>query len=339
MSLVNAGPALRVATWTAPSNIAFVKYWGSHDPDAGLPLNPSLSMTLSHCIAACTVRPCRGASVRVFSADGRGGVTPAAAVLSDPVAAHVRRVMHRAGHDGGADVAVAVDFPVAAGLASSAAIFAAVTLAATDAFGLDLDDAGLADLVRSAGSGSAARSMSGGYVEWGPHDGGTALDVVAAASHWDLRDVIAVVDHAPKRVSSREGHRRALTSPYFERRLTLLDVRLARARDAILRRDMAALGVVAEEEAMDLHLIAMSARPPFRYWRPSTLAILDEVEAMRRDGVSAWSTLDAGPNVHVLCEPDAENEVARRLAALGVTRRIIRDGVGQGPAPTMRHLL
>ncbi|MEJ2677611.1 MAG: diphosphomevalonate decarboxylase [Gemmatimonadota bacterium] len=339
MSVANAGPALRVATWTAPANIAFVKYWGSHDPDAGLPLNPSLSMTLSHCTAACTVRRSPVASVRVFRADGHDGVAPAPAALADPVAAHVRRVMHRAGQDGGADVAVAVDFPVAAGLASSAAIFAAVTRAAADAFGLDLDSVGLADLARSAGSGSAARSMAGGYVEWTLHAGRSALDVVAPASHWDLRDVIAVVDAAPKRVSSREGHRRALTSPYFQRRLTLVDDRLARTRDAILRRDVAALGIVAEEEALDLHLIAMSARPPFRYWRAATLAILDEVEAMRREGVSAWSTMDAGPNVHVLCEPHAEDEVARRLTALGGTRRIIRDRVGQGPAPSVRHLL
>lgn len=334
MSRVIAGPVPGVATWTAPANIAFVKYWGSHDPGAGLPLNPSLSMTLSHCVATCTVRPRAAAAVRVFQ-----HAAPAPASLRDPIATQVRRILERAGYDGGADVAIAVSFPVAAGLASSAAILAAVTCAATDAFGLDLDDGGLADLARTGGSGSAARSVAGGFIEWRPGTGDeTELQVIAPASHWDVRDVIAIADPSPKRVSSREGHRRAFSSPYFDGRLALLDERIVRVRDAIGRRDMDALGAVVEEEAVDLHLIAMSSRPPIRYWRPATVAILEEVEAMRRDGLSAWSTLDAGPNVHVLCEPDAEPEVARRLAGVAGVQRIIRDRVGEGPAASTRHL-
>lgn len=339
MSHVSAGPGLDVATHVAPANIAFIKYWGSRNPEAGLPLNPSLSMTLSRCVATCTVRP-RPAGVRVFHADGRGALNPAPPALRDPVSAHVRRTMERAGQDAGADVAVQVGFPVAAGLASSAAIFAAVSCAAASAFGLDLDDGALADLARSAGSGSAARSVVGGYVEWRPGSGSeTELEVIAPASHWDLCDVIAIADAAPKRVSSREGHRKAFTSPYFARRLSLVGDRVARARDAVLQRDVIALGEVIEEEAVDLHLIAMSSRPPIRYWRPATVAVLEEVEAMRRDGVPAWSTLDAGPNVHVICESDAEQDVARRLAAVPGIRRIIRDRVGEGPAASSHHLL
>ncbi|MEJ2217350.1 MAG: diphosphomevalonate decarboxylase [Gemmatimonadota bacterium] len=318
MSRVSTGPALG-ATWAAPANIALVKYWGSRNPDAGLPLSPSLSMTLRHCVATCTVRPRAAAGVQVFQRRRRG---------------------QRAGHGGGAEVAVEVTFPVAAGLASSAAIFAAVTCAAIDAFDLELHDDALADLARAGGSGSAARSVAGGFVEWRPGTGDeTELEVIAPASHWEVRDVIAIADPCPKRVSSREGHRRAFSSPYFDRRLALLDERIARVRDAIRRRDIDALGAVAEEEAVDLHLIAMSSRPPIRYWRPATVAILEEVEAMRHDGVSAWSTLDAGPNVHVLCEPGAEPEVARRLAGVPGVQRIIRDRVGEGPVASARTLL
>jgi diphosphomevalonate decarboxylase len=360
VSRVSTGPALG-ATWAAPANIALVKYWGSRNPDAGLPLSPSLSMTLRHCVATCTVRPRAAAGVQVFQrrrrgshgsggehdnegsgqhGSDRGNMAPAPVALRDPVAAHVRRIMQRAGHGGGAEVAVEVTFPVAAGLASSAAIFAAVTCAAIDAFDLELHDDALADLARAGGSGSAARSVAGGFVEWRPGTGDeTELEVIAPASHWEVRDVIAIADPCPKRVSSREGHRRAFSSPYFDRRLALLDERIARVRDAIRRRDIDALGAVAEEEAVDLHLIAMSSRPPIRYWRPATVAILEEVEAMRHDGVSAWSTLDAGPNVHVLCEPGAEPEVARRLAGVPGVQRIIRDRVGEGPVASARTLL
>ncbi len=340
MSVVRAGSALEVSTWMAPANIALVKYWGSRDPNAGLPVNASVSMTLDRCVATCTVRPRRGGGVRVMRDDGHR-LAPAPPPLRDPVAAHVQRVARRAQWDGGANVAVHVNFPVAAGLASSAAIFAAVTCAAASAFGLELSAGDLANLARAGGSGSAARSVTGGYVEWRPGaDGsGTELQIVAPASHWSLADVIAIADPTPKRVSSREGHRRAFTSPYFERRLALLDARVARVREAIAARDLAALGEVVEEEATDLHLIAMSSRPPIRYWRPATVAILETVEALRQDGRAAWSTLDAGPNVHVICDPDVEEDVAARLAAVPGVQRVIRDRTGRGPAVSPEHLL
>ncbi len=343
MSGVSARPALQVSTWTAPANIALIKYWGSRDPGAGLPLNPSISMTLTECTATCTVRPRQGGSIRIFRhrRSSANPLTDAPPPLRDPVAAHVRGIVERAGGAGGADVAVGVDFPVAAGLASSSAIFAAVTHAATQAFGLDLDTDRLSDLARASGSGSAARSVVGGFVEWRPGSaqGATELELLAPASHWAISDVIAIADPAPKKVSSREGHRRAFTSPYFERRLALLDGRLSRVRDAIRQRDFPQLGEMLEEEAMDLHLIAMSSRPPIRYWRPATVAVLEAVEALRRDGVPAFSTLDAGPNVHVLCEQDAEDVVARRLAGVAGVQRVIRDRVGEGPAGSVEHLL
>src|SRR6185295_13265009 len=137
----------------------------------------------------------------------------------------------------------------------------------------------LSRLARSSGSGSAARSVVGGYVQWpdGHADEGEAGSYavqIADADHWDLRDVIAVVEIGPKTVSSLDGHRRALTSPYYEIRQQLIPGRLEEVRRAIRERDLARLGPVLEEEAVDLHLIAMSSKPPIFYWSPGALAVL-----------------------------------------------------------------
>ena len=337
---VSQQSALRTATWDAPANIAFVKYWGSPDPDAGIPLNTSLSMTLSGARARCTIRPRSRPGVGVLLSRAGGQIADAPAPLGRPVAAHVERILRLAGYGGGADVAIEVGFPVAAGLAASAAIFAAVTRSAVDALGLEPEPASLAELARAGGSGSAARSLIGGYVAWGPAgDGGTWLDAVAPPAHWALSDVIALVDEGPKTVSSRDGHRRALTSPYFDRRLERLEERLERVRRGILERDLGTLGPALEEEAVDLHLIALSSSPPVRYWRPATIGVLEAVEALRAEGVSAWATLDAGPNVHVICEPAHEVVVATRLAGVPGVKHVLRDGVGDGPAQSRSHLL
>jgi diphosphomevalonate decarboxylase len=227
-------------------------------------------------------------------------------------------------------VATRNTFPSRAGLASSASGFAALTLAALRALGESVELAQASDLSRHSGSGSAARSFFGGLVRW-PRENDLCATQLASADHWDLRDLIAVVDTTPKEVSSREGHRRAPSSPFFETRLDQLDARREAVRAALLDRDFERLAPLVEREATELHCIAMSSHPPIYYWRPSTLAVLEAVRGLRADGVPAGATMDAGPNVHVLCPPDAAPSVADRLESLPEVQTLIRDGVGAGP--------
>ena len=324
----------------ASPNIAFIKYWGARDVDLGLPLHPSLSMTLSRCTSRCTLEPIAGERDEVrLVADGSAGAAPER--FAAPVRRHLETMRRAAGRGDRFRVTAENDFPAASGLASSASGFAALTLAAAHALGLEEDPARLSDLARRSGSGSAARSLFGGYVEWPVAPGATRTGAtsvgpasagpVAPAEHWDLRDVIGIVDPSPKAVSSREGHRRSATSPYMEERLRRLPERFRVARDAVLARDLDRLGPILEEEAVDLHLIAMSSRPPIFYWRPGTVEVLEAVHALRAEGVPAWSTLDAGPNVHVICPPGSEAPVVERLASLPLVRDVIRDRVGPGP--------
>lgn len=329
------------ATAIAPANIAFIKYWGARDLTRAIPNNPSISMTLERCFSRCTVEYLRDARVHEVLLAGSGG-----ALLQPPIdfakriLEHLDRLREATRATGAFRVATFNSFPSSAGLASSASGFAALTLAVAGALGLRLSDRELSELARESGSGSAARSALGGYVQWPAGDDEEHCYAVriAAPEDWELRDVIAIVDDGPKPASSLVGHGRAETSPYYAVRQSLLPSRLARVRDAIARRCLADLGPVLEEEAIDLHLIAMSSRPPIFYWKPGTLAVLQAVRELRAEGFAAYATIDAGANVHVICDPKSEATIARRLDALIEVRAVVRDRVGQGPRLVDEHL-
>jgi diphosphomevalonate decarboxylase len=328
-------------TISAPANIAFIKYWGARDLDKGLPMNASISMTLQECVSQCTVEVLDSGRDEIWIKEPEGFGSP------DPefgrrVSQHLDRLRQWTGRDERFRVATRNSFPTAAGLASSASGFAALTLAVAEILGKgDAPPEELSRLARASGSGSAARSVFGGYVEWPDgqqSDADSHAVQIAEAAHWDLRDVIAVVEIGPKVVSSREGHQRAHTSPYYTKRLELVPERLERVRRAIEHADLEMLGPALEEEAIDLHLIAMSSRPPIFYWSPGTVAVLRAVRELRQEGLAAWATMDAGANIHVLCDPDSEDQVAERLEDLPAVGFVIRDGVGDGPEIETQHL-
>ena len=201
------------ATVIAPSNIAFIKYWGARDLEQALPMNASISMTLSECVSHSTVAFTAGSDEpdRIELAADDGSLTPPPPSFRLRALAHLERVRRWARRSGSFRVATKNSFPTGAGIASSASGFAALTLASTKALGLTLTVPELSDLARMSGSGSAARSVLGGYVEWSPEGvrAGHAV-AIAPASHWDLRDVIAIVDHGEK---GRIVARRASRSP------------------------------------------------------------------------------------------------------------------------------
>jgi len=302
------------ATAVAPANIAFIKYWGARDLDRAIPMNTSISMTLEHCVTQCTVETLgHGGEDEVWLAEPDGGFGTPDPDFAQRMRQQLDRIRKWAGRTEAVRVATRNTFPTAGGLASSASGFAALTLAAVGVFSKKASARDLSLLARRSGSGSACRSILGGFVEWtaSKGDGNVNSDddsyarQLADSEHWDLRNVIAVVEIGPKTVSSIEGHRRALTSPYYTKRQELLPDRLDRVRKAIRERDLAALGPVIEEEAIDLHLIAMSSQPPIFYWSPGTIAVLRAVRELRQEGLAAWATMDAGANVHVICDADS----------------------------------
>lgn len=320
----------RTATAIAPSNIALIKYWGLRNESLLVPYNASISMTLSRARTRTTVE---------FDPDGSGievwiscedGPQEAPEGFAARVEEHVKKIAERFDTVGGFAVWTENTFPASAGLASSASGFAALAVATCGALGHPVTGSEAPPLVLLGGSGSAARSLAGGYVQWPSRNLRDKIEVVAPRDHWILCDVIAVVDSGPKEVSSLEGHRRAPSSPHFARRLELLPARSEVVRRAIRQRDFERLAKAVEEEALELHLIAMSCRPRIVYWQAGTLEVLRTVRQLNEDGAPCFFTMDAGPNVHVLCEPEHEGAVAEALAELPAVETVIRDQTGHG---------
>jgi diphosphomevalonate decarboxylase len=226
--------------------------------------------------------------------------------------------------------------PTAAGLASSASGFAALAGAAAGAAGLAATPAELSELAR-LGSGSAARSIFGGFVEMARGERADGSDAVAApleeegAAWSDVRLVVAVTSEGAKAIGSTEAmERTARTSPYYAAWIASVPGDLVDARAAIAARDLARLGAVAERSALRMHASAMAADPAILYWNPATLAAIATVRALRARGVDAHFTIDAGPHVKVLCAYADATTVGDALAKTPGVLRVIVASPGPG---------
>ncbi len=320
------------ATARAHANIALVKYWGKRNEVLNLPAAGSLSLTLEALTTTTTVRFDDALVGDTLTLDGE----PAPAAAQARVSRWLDLVRARANTDARAAVDSVNDFPTASGLASSASAFAALALAATTAAGLELPARELSVLARR-GSGSAARSIYGGFVEMLPgssSDGEDAYAVpIAVDPPWDLRMVVAIVGGgAPKKRSSRAAMQHcAETSPLYRGWIESVPGDVDVAKEAIERRDLDALGRVAEASALAMHAAAIASRPPVLYWRPETLACIDRVWELRDGGAHAYVTIDAGPHVKVLTDPDHAADIARALSEIDGVTRVITSASG-GPA-------
>lgn len=291
-------PAPRAFTAYAPSNIALSKYWGKRDAGLNLPLNSSLSISLGHWGSETRVGP---------ATDGVDRVWLNGQELS-PDQAFATKVfrfvdLFRRGADLPVHIVTENSIPTAAGLASSASGFAALTLALAGAFGLDLSKAQLSRIAR-VGSGSASRSLWHGFVRW---DKGTKPD--GSDSHarpiditWpEFRIAIVPVDTGPKLKSSRDGMNHTVeTSPLFANWPTQAETDCNAMETHVLMRDFAQLGPLAEANALAMHATMMAARPSLNYLKPESWAVLERLWLAREQGLAAYATMDAGANVKLL---------------------------------------
>jgi diphosphomevalonate decarboxylase len=206
------------------------------------------------------------------------------------------------------------NFPTGSGIASSASAFAALALAASTAAGLDLDEKGLSILART-GSGSAARSIPGGFVEWHPGNGhqSSYAYTIAPPDHWDLADLVAVISKAHKATGSTSGHALADSSPLQAARVADAPRRLATCRRALLDRDFDKFAEVVELDSNIMHAVMQTSTPPLIYWQPATVAVMHAVRSWRNSGLPVCYTIDAGPNVHVITLKEEYSKVNRLL--------------------------
>jgi diphosphomevalonate decarboxylase len=316
------------ATARSFSNIAFIKYWGNRDDALRLPSNGSISMNLKGIETITTVRFDPSLSTDRLALDG----VEQDGVPLERASRHLDVIRSMAGTALHAAVESRNNFPTGTGIASSASAFSALTIAACAALGLTPDERMLSRLARR-GSGSACRSVPGGFVEWhaGRDDETSFAESIAPPEHWDLVDLVAIVSSEHKAVGSTGGHALALTSPLQGARVADTPRRLDSCRDAILKRNFARFADVIEHDTLLMHAVMMTSRPTLIYWLPATLRIIESVRQWRLGGLDAAFTIDAGPNVHVLTTGATRDEVRRRLEQVEGIERLLEAGPG-GPA-------
>jgi diphosphomevalonate decarboxylase len=315
------------AAAVAHPNIAFIKYWGNRDDVLRLPANGSISMNLAdlETYTKVTFSPELQADTLLLNGEQTSGAALAR------VTHFLGLIREITGKPWFASVVSKNNFPVGAGIASSAAAFAALSLAATSAIGLHLGESQLSRLARR-GSGSACRSIPDGFTIWQGGDGDLSSFAISIAppDYWDLVDCISIVKSEHKPVGSTEGHRLAWTSPLQPARVEDAPRRLQVCRQAIEERDFAALAEVVEQDSNIMHSVMMTSRPPLFYWEPASLEIMKQVAAWRAGGLPVCYTLDAGPNVHVITLAGNEDEVVQRLKAVAGVNRVLCSHPGSG---------
>jgi diphosphomevalonate decarboxylase len=323
---------MKTARAIAHSNIALVKYWGKRtdvDPELNLPAVGSLSMTLE---ALWTQTQIESSSTDRFELDGEELTDTQAGAK---VFAHLDRLWRLAGRTSPRPACAVVSvnhLPTAAGLASSASGFAALTLAGAAALELPTERTRLSSWARM-GSGSAARSIWGGFVRLDRGQASDGSDCVArpivTADAWPLRLVVVQTTRGPKSIGSTAGMQRCReTSPYYRPWVETSEADLDAAQAALERRDMEALGTIVEHSALKMHACMMATRPPIVYWKPATLAVLAAVEAARGEGLPGYATMDAGPHVKVLCAAQHAEALADRFRAAEGVEQVTVSGVG-----------
>ena len=316
------------ATARAHSNIAFVKYWGNRDHRLRLPANSSVSMNLADLHTTTTVEWDGDLKADTLAING----AIAADTALKRVADHLDVLRARFKIRRFARVSSINNFPMGTGIASSASAFAALTVAASAALGISVSERELSLLARM-GSGSAARSIPAGFVEWQAGDShqSSFAQSIAPPQHWNLVDLIAIVSREHKRTGSSAGHETADSSLFQPARVRSADERLRSVKSAIMRRDFEQFADLVEEDSNLMHAVMMTSKPPLFYWEPLSLAIMAAVRSWRRtDNLQVCYTLDAGPNVHCICAASDADAVAKRLRTLAGELDIMRSSAGGG---------
>ncbi len=306
-------------TIIAPANIAFVKYWGRRNDNLILPLNPSVSMNMSGCTTttSCEWGEWEEDSIKI-KFKGKEMVEASGAAREKALKV-IDRVREKLGTKFRVRIESENNFPEATGIASSASGFSALTKALYESFDASLSEKEMTIETRLSGSGSACRSIPDGFVVWDKGDNDDGSDSyaysIAPAKHWELVDLVCVVDIGNKKVSSGEGHVRP-KNEYMQARLRNIESRVSETISAIKEKDLEKLGVVTEIEAMSLHTVCMMSEPPIFYLNGATFEVMATIRELRKKGIMAYYTMDAGANVHVITEMQYLPEVKSALSKI-----------------------
>jgi diphosphomevalonate decarboxylase len=318
------------STVIANSNIAFVKYWGKKDENLNLPMNSSISMTLDENVSTkTTVEFSDKYKEDAFVLDN---VKQAGEKLQK-VSKFLDIAREKAKSKLNAKVVSVNNFPMSAGIASSASGFAALAAASSKALGLKLSDGELSALARR-GSGSAARSIHGGFVEWENE----SAKQIKNESHWpELRDIIVLLSDKEKEISSRQGMKlTAETSHLYKKRIQSIGMMLFKVRRAIINKDFPGLMESIMKDSDNLHDCMSDTKPRLNYLNDDSHKIKNIIKTHNSKMIKAAYSFDAGPNAHIITSEIHVEEIMHLLKQFNCTKIISK--VGKGVTYTEEHL-
>lgn len=322
------------ATAVAPSNIAFIKYWGKKDEVLRLPENGSISMCLSNLLTTTTVEFSSGYKDDTIIINGVQEENEGNRAIK-----HLDRVRKIANITDCAKVVTNNNFPTGTGLSSSASGFAALTVAAARAAGLNLSEKELSILARQ-GSGSACRSIPDGFVEW--MDGNTSDDSYAVSlyrpDYWDIADVVAVVSKNKKEVSTTSGQKLAASSPFFEVRKNHMKEKINKIKKLMNDKDFTGFGELLEAEALELHSIMLTSTPSLIYLLPASLKIMHLVKKWRTDGLEVYFTVNTGQDIHLIVQKKDVEKLTSKLSEVEDVQKTIINYPSRGALIIDNHL-
>ena len=307
------------ATALAHPNIALVKYWGKQTDQANIPATPSLSITLDTLVTRTSVRE-----------SGQDQIEIDGSVVSDEKIEDFLVQLRAVYSLPPLSIESSNNFPTSAGLASSASGFAGLLTAIDAAFKLEMSASERSIWARK-GSGSAARSIFGGFASLDGENGDWCARGVLSSGAWPLKVVIAITSEKTKDVGSTEGMKRSeQTSPYYGTWTESTKTDHAAGLSAISRQDFSQLTSVAESSCLKMHALMLSSQPPLFYWNGATVETIAAVRELQSAGVSVFFTIDAGPQVKAICQEDAAELVAERLVNVPGVLRTLVCGLGPG---------
>ncbi len=313
------------------ANIALIKYWGNRNDALRLPVADSLSITLDQPTVEIAGESADVFSVRSYEPDGSERKLTDKEI--DRLQRHFEISKQCLDLSEGISLEIRSQIPPSIGFASSAAIFSSLAelysgLSHRPVFPQQKS------IIARLGSGSAARSVFGGFMALRAGNGDTLdssfVEQIADSDHWRLWDIIIVPSHKEKKTGSTEGHARAHTSPLFEARIRSIPKRMEECIDAILKKDFEKLQAVSEEDCMNMHAAMQSQDPPLHYLSQETYRLIDEVKELRmREHLEVLFTMDAGPTVHLICTEAAFPEI-RAFAKAQTNCTVFEAGIGSG---------
>jgi diphosphomevalonate decarboxylase len=318
------------ATAVAHPIQGLIKYHGLRKPRLRIPYHDSISVCIQALSTITTVEASSSLkeNVIIINREEQKGRD------KERVEAVLNKLEKLAKFSGNFKVVSENSLKVGKGLGFSASGFAALGLATCKALDLNIDAVSLSEIVR-LGAGSATRSHAGGFAIWYADKNGRSYAEQLDAP--DVREFSMVIVPVHSEVKTDEAHAEVLSSPLFKARLKSISYLLETMKEAIKKGDVATIGRLAEEDTLNLHAITMTGKSHMVLWEPDTLRVIKEVVQMRKEGISAWYSIDTGPSVFVNTYKENVEAVAKRLRKMGFNNTIT-SGVGGKPFLTDKHL-